>query len=118
MLIVLAVAFTAIAIGGVYLKRRHDAKYPGLYHGAAGNGSGSTGALFSRAQGASPGPGVSSSNQVLPPARRFEHVKSDSIPSEMAAPREDGPRTRTPSRLQRSPRPPESDDLEIREAPR
>jgi hypothetical protein len=32
MVIVLAVGFTAIAIVGVWLKRRHDKKHPNLYH--------------------------------------------------------------------------------------
>jgi hypothetical protein len=112
MLIVLAVAFTAIAIGGVYLKRRHDAKYPGLYHGA--DGSSSNGALTSKGQGGS----SLSTNRLDVPPRRADHVKSDSVPSEVAAPVDVGSRTRTPARLQRSPRPPGPDDLEIREAPR
>ncbi|RMJ28625.1 integral membrane protein [Aspergillus sp. HF37] len=114
MLIVLAVAFTAIAVGGVYIKRRHDAKYPGLYHGA--DDSSSNGALTSKGQGSSP----LSTNQLDAPPRRADYVKSDPIPSarEVATPGDVGSRTRTPARLQRSPRPPEPDDLEIREAPR
>lgn len=33
MAIALAVGFALIALGGVYFKRRHDAKRPNLYHG-------------------------------------------------------------------------------------
>ncbi|KAJ5390974.1 uncharacterized protein N7496_002042 [Penicillium cataractarum] len=43
MLIVLAIGFGAIAAGGVWLKRRYDAKRPGLYHG--GSAAGSSGVL-------------------------------------------------------------------------
>lgn len=35
MLIVLAVGFGALAALGVWLKRRYDAKRPGLYHGGS-----------------------------------------------------------------------------------
>ncbi|KAF3387711.1 hypothetical protein F1880_001372 [Penicillium rolfsii] len=35
MLIVLAIGFSAIAAGGLWLKRRYDAKRPGLYHGGS-----------------------------------------------------------------------------------
>jgi hypothetical protein len=40
MLIVLAIGFSAIAAGGVWLKRRYDAKRPGLYHGGSAASSG------------------------------------------------------------------------------
>ncbi|KAL1852310.1 hypothetical protein Plec18170_006038 [Paecilomyces lecythidis] len=33
MIIILAIGLTAIALGGMWLKRRYDAKRPGLYHG-------------------------------------------------------------------------------------
>ncbi|CAI7651189.1 unnamed protein product [Penicillium glandicola] len=35
MLIVLVIGFSAIAVVGVWLKRRHDAKRPNLYHGSS-----------------------------------------------------------------------------------
>ncbi|KAJ5167615.1 uncharacterized protein N7482_003209 [Penicillium canariense] len=41
MLIVLAIGFSALAAGGVWLKRRYDAKRPGLYHGGSAMGSSS-----------------------------------------------------------------------------
>ena len=47
MVIVLIVGFTAITIGAVWLKRRHDAKYPHLYHAAS---RGSSGLLLNRQQ--------------------------------------------------------------------
>lgn len=44
MLIVLAIGFSVIAAVGVWLKRRYDAKRPGLYHGGTAEAS-SSGAL-------------------------------------------------------------------------
>jgi hypothetical protein len=44
MLIVLAIGFSVIAALGVWLKRRYDAKRPGLYHGGTAEAS-SSGAL-------------------------------------------------------------------------
>lgn len=111
MLIVLAIGFTVIGFGGAYLKRRHDAKNPGLYHGA-GSGSKSNSRIFSsRGQPASPAPDGHGSNPFL--ARPLH----DSVPTEVTVPKEVAPRTRTPSRLQRQ-RIAESNDLEIREISR
>lgn len=44
MLIVLAIGFSVIAALGIWLKRRYDAKRPGLYHGGTAEAS-SSGAL-------------------------------------------------------------------------
>ena len=52
MLIVLVVGFTILGVVGTWLKRRHDAKRPGLYHGPTG--SGSSGALRSGALSPAP----------------------------------------------------------------
>lgn len=41
MLIVLVLGFSAVAILGVWLKRRYDAKRPGLYHGGSAAASSS-----------------------------------------------------------------------------
>lgn len=116
MLIVLAIGFTVIGVGGTYLKRRHDAKNPGLYHG--GDGSGSTGVLFSRAAVASPATDASGAKQAFATPARVDQFGSDSVPSDVMAPMAMGSRTRTPSRLQRSPPSTESGDLEVREVPR
>jgi len=44
MLIVLAIGFSVIGVLGAWLKRRYDAKRPGLYHGGTAEAS-SSGAL-------------------------------------------------------------------------
>lgn len=112
MLIVLAIAFTVLGVGGTYLKRRHDAKNPGLYHGAD-SGSRSNSRIFSipRTQTASPAPDGLGSNPFLAPKPH------DSIPAEVTVPKDVVPRTRTPARLQRH-RTPEPGDLEISEVGR
>lgn len=112
MIIVLAIGFTILGVGGTYLKRRHDAKNPGLYHGAdsAGSNSNSNSKIFSsRGQTASPGPDIAGPGHFAPLP-----VKHNSVPTEVAVPKDIVPQTRTPSRLQRQ-RPPDSGDLEITE---
>ncbi|RJE27161.1 integral membrane protein [Aspergillus sclerotialis] len=112
MIIVLAIGFTIIGVGGTYLKRRHDAKNPGLYHGADHVGSNS--GIFRSAQTGSPefaGPGQFFASSAS------RHVNPDTVPEGVTAPRDDVPRTRTPSRLQRQ-RPPEPGTIEIREVGR
>jgi hypothetical protein len=73
MLIVLVIGFSALAVGGVFLKRRYDAKRPNLYHGGNNNSNmlydrnsgvlspapGSIGPGGSNIWGASPNPGQS-----------------------------------------------------------
>ncbi|GAB1191852.1 hypothetical protein BDV32DRAFT_115757 [Aspergillus pseudonomiae] len=118
MVIVLAVGFTAIAVVGVWLKRRHDAKYPNLYHAGSGSNSGSnSGLLYSRGQNASPGP--KHPGQFMPapsPINHDEYANTDSVASssrtEVAVP---GPR---PSRLQRTPPSADVGDIETREVTR
>ena len=118
MVIVLAVGFTAITIVGVWLKRRHDAKYPNLYHAGSGSNSGSnSGLLYSRGQNTSPGP--KQPGQFMPapsPVNHDEYANTDSVASssrtEVAAP---GPR---PSRLQRTPQSADVGDIETREVTR
>ncbi|KAE8368872.1 hypothetical protein BDV27DRAFT_121791 [Aspergillus caelatus] len=118
MVIVLAVGFTAIAIVGVWLKRRHDAKYPNLYHAGSGSNSGSnSGLLYNRGQNTSPGP--KQPGQFMPapsPVNHDEYANTDSVASssrtEVAAP---GPRL---SRLQRTPQPADVGDIETREVTR
>ncbi|KAL4884454.1 hypothetical protein BJY04DRAFT_8824 [Aspergillus karnatakaensis] len=108
MVIVLAVAFTAIAILGIWLKRRHDAKYPNLYHG------GTDSRVFQTPSSESPVPGALPA-AVL--ARRHDSANTVSIASSSRT--EVIPskyrQSPAPSRLQKSQGP---DDIEIREAPR
>ncbi|KAE8383705.1 hypothetical protein BDV26DRAFT_23 [Aspergillus bertholletiae] len=118
MVVVLAVGFTAIAFFGRWLKRRHDAKYPNLYHAGSGSNSGSnSGLLFNRGQNASPGP--KQPGQFMPapsPVNIDEYANADSVASssrtEVAVP---GPR---PPRLQRTPQSTDVDEIETREVPR
>ena len=115
MLIVLAVGFTIIGVGGTYLKRRHDAKNPGLYHG--GDHTGSNSGIFSRGtQPSSPAPDIAGPSQFVAPSASRQ-VDPETVPAGFTAPRDAVPRTRTPSRLQRH-RPPEPGDLEVREVGR
>ncbi|RHZ72396.1 hypothetical protein CDV55_108454 [Aspergillus turcosus] len=90
MVIVLVVAFSVIAAVATWLKKRHDAKYPNLYHGVGGSGSGSgsrsgSGLFAGRARDHSPGPiqpGQFSSNLGgLAPPPRSSYPNSDSIAS-------------------------------------
>ncbi|KAE8395167.1 hypothetical protein BDV23DRAFT_146273 [Aspergillus alliaceus] len=117
MVIVLIVGFGAIAVGGVWLKRRHDAKYPNLYHAGSGSNSG---LLFSRGQNASPGP--KQPGQFMPapspsPVNHSEYANTDSVASSSRT--DVGvPRTRTPSRLPKTPQPADEGDIEVREVPR
>ncbi|KAF7586418.1 hypothetical protein BBP40_008925 [Aspergillus hancockii] len=115
MVIVLIVGFGALAVLGVWLKRRHDAKYPNLYHAGSGSNSG---LLFNRGQNASPGP--KQPGQFMPtpsPVNPADYANTDSVASssntDVAA-----SRTRTPSRLQKTPQPAGEGDVEIREVPR
>jgi hypothetical protein len=114
MLIVLAIGFSAIAAGGIWLKRRYDAKRPGLYHG------GSAAASSSGVLGGNP---VSNSNSGVlsppPPAwasstgpNQSQSLASSSL-TDMTATRGNnaappGSRTRLPKSSQ------PSSDVEIR----
>ncbi|KAL4999328.1 hypothetical protein BDV10DRAFT_165207 [Aspergillus recurvatus] len=101
MVIVLAVGFTAIAIVGVWLKRRHDKKHPNLYHAT---------------QGASDSRIFQSRNQdsLVPPARSVNTVSfASSSRTNVGPPNRQGP---SPSPLQNSRG--VDNGVEIREAPR
>ncbi|PWY86935.1 integral membrane protein [Aspergillus heteromorphus CBS 117.55] len=119
MIIVLVVAFSILTAVGIWLKRRHDRKYPGLYHAAATGGTDSA-LLAARQQDASPSPGPGPPAQGAFRAGRFDPtINSGSIASSshtnVAAP---PPRpSRTPSRLQKA-QPVDEGDIEIREVPR
>ncbi|KAJ5675397.1 hypothetical protein N7462_008294 [Penicillium macrosclerotiorum] len=119
MLIVLAVGFSALAAGGVWLKRRYDAKRPGLYHGGSANASSS--GVFQRNSGVlspppgpwgpSPAPGQSQSRTLAP-----ESVASSSRTEvgPRGGPNLPAPGSRT--RLQKGPQ--SAADVEIRQISR
>ncbi|RAL13145.1 uncharacterized protein BO97DRAFT_433864 [Aspergillus homomorphus CBS 101889] len=115
MVIILVVGFSIISVVGVWAKRRHDRKYPGLYHAAATGGTDSA-LLAARQQEASPSPGPDprAPGQFMPgrydPApQNSESIASSSrtnvAPAAAAAATAPapGPRpARTPSRLQKT----------------
>ncbi|KAL3456491.1 hypothetical protein BJX64DRAFT_40213 [Aspergillus heterothallicus] len=108
MVIVLVVGFSIIAAVGIWLKKRHDAKHPNLYHG---HESGSR--VFSNRNSDSPVPGPVPRADAV---RRHESMNTVSIASSS---RTNVIPTRpafAPSRLQKAPQ--GLDDVEIREAPR
>ncbi|KAL4916055.1 hypothetical protein BDW62DRAFT_203061 [Aspergillus aurantiobrunneus] len=112
MIIVLAVAFTAITIVGVWLKRRHDRKYPNLYHAAAPGASDSR--VFQNRNRDSPVPGPMPRALA---ARRHDSLNTVSVASssrtDFVVP---GPRQgHMPSRLQKAQN---VNDVEVRETPR
>ncbi|KAK1138381.1 hypothetical protein N8T08_002665 [Aspergillus melleus] len=128
MVIVLIVGFTIITVLGVWLKRRHDAKYPSLYH-AAGTGSTDSGLLFNRGPNATPSPapgqpgaapGAWAANQAPGQTQPAGYMNPDSVAgssrTEVAGP--PSRPSRTPSRLQKSSQPADEGDIEIREVPR
>ncbi|GAQ11607.1 hypothetical protein ALT_8928 [Aspergillus lentulus] len=124
MVIVLIIAFSIIAAVATWLKKRHDAKYPNLYHGVGGSGSGTESGLFAgRVRDQSPGPGhpgqFSSNLGGLAPPPRSSYPNSDSIASssrtEVVPPKS---RSGHPSsRLAKTPQSAD-DDIEIREVTR
>ncbi|PYH41313.1 uncharacterized protein BP01DRAFT_173213 [Aspergillus saccharolyticus JOP 1030-1] len=123
MVIILVVGFTIISVVGVWAKRRHDRKYPGLYHAAATGGTDSA-LLAARQQEASPSPGpdLRAPGQFMPgrydPVQNPESIASSSRTNVAAAAPVPGPRpARTPSRLQKAQTVSEG-DTEIREVAR
>ncbi|KAL5359254.1 hypothetical protein BJX96DRAFT_174198 [Aspergillus floccosus] len=98
MVIVLIIGFALLTVLGVWLKRRHDAKYPGLYHGASGSANNS-GVLFPRANNTLSVP----ADDSLGSSSRTDVVVPKVRPSPSA------------SRLQKTPPTQGGDDLEIRE---
>ncbi|KAL2795400.1 hypothetical protein BJX66DRAFT_170020 [Aspergillus keveii] len=112
MVIVLVIGFSLIAAVGIWLKKRHDAKHPNLYHG---HESASGSRVFSNRNFDSPVPG---SGALAPgvAAPRHESMNTVSIASSSRTnviPTRPG---HVPSRLQKPPQ--GVDDIEIREAPR
>ncbi|KAF9882789.1 hypothetical protein FE257_005157 [Aspergillus nanangensis] len=111
MVIVLIVGFALIAVLGVWLKRRHDAKYPNLYHSASGSANNS-GLLFARQNNLAPPP-VAWASKASP---QVDSAGSSSR-TEVFVPK-DRP-SRSTTRLQKNVTPTQGDDdLEIREVPR
>ncbi|PTU23528.1 hypothetical protein P175DRAFT_0432066 [Aspergillus ochraceoroseus IBT 24754] len=113
MVIILAIGFTAIAVLGVWLKRRHDAKYPNLYHAAASGASSSSVFANRNHDSSAPGP-----VPAAVAANQQEPANTDSIASSsrtiVAMPKIRS--IREPSRLQKTP--PEEDEIEVTEVPR
>ncbi|KAI9931425.1 hypothetical protein ASPWEDRAFT_25697 [Aspergillus wentii DTO 134E9] len=111
MVIVLIVAFTIIIIVGVWLKRRHAAKHPNLYHSTSGSGN-SSGLLFNRAQDPTQ-LGARSQALAQPP---LDYVHTDSVASssrtEVMASKT---RSNQPSRLQKTPESMDNRNVETRE---
>lgn len=105
MVIVLAVAFTAIAVGGVWLKRRHDRKHPNLYHAAQGT---SDSRFFQNSNHDSLVPALA------PPARSVNTVSfASSSRTNVPPPNKQGP-SQSPLREAQG----ADNDVEIREVPR
>jgi hypothetical protein len=103
MVIVLIIGFALLTVLGVWLKRRHDAKYPGLYHGASGSANNS-GMLFPRPNNTlAPGAPGAPADDSLGSSSRTDVV----VPKVRASP--------SMSRLQKAPPTQGADDLEIRE---
>lgn len=98
MVIVLIIGFTILTVLGVWLKRRHDAKYPHLYHGGSRD---SSGLLLNRQRQSDPTlnqPGSFDPNVEMAQPRRFEGANTDSFASSSRT-AITNPRTgRTPSR--------------------
>ncbi|KAL2815646.1 hypothetical protein BDW59DRAFT_153767 [Aspergillus cavernicola] len=96
MIVILVVGFAALAVLGVWLKRRHDAKHPHLYHAATG---GSDSRIFANRNLDSPSPGPAPSAIA---AHSHESANTVSIASSSRT--DDFPpsfRPAQPSRLQK-----------------
>lgn len=115
MVVVLIVGFSALAALGVWLKRRHDAKYPGLYHAAA-TGAASDSGIFRPGQGPSPVP----SPPVAWMAGQDPSASgaSSSSRTDVVLAAGGAPKSGSSGRLQKSAPPQPTDDIEIREVPR
>jgi len=98
MVIVLIIGFTILTVLAVWLKRRHDAKYPHLYHGGS---RGSSGLLLNRQQQSDPTinqPGSFDPNLEMAQPRPFEGANTDSFASSSHTAATDPRSARTPSR--------------------
>ncbi|KAL2868776.1 uncharacterized protein BJX67DRAFT_36965 [Aspergillus lucknowensis] len=99
MVIVLVLGFTTLAILGVWLKRRHDAKHPNLYHAAAAGAGDSR--VFANRNHDSPVPGPVPRAMAT---RRHESMNTVSIASSSRTDVIPKPRQAlAPSRLQKLP---------------
>jgi hypothetical protein len=74
MIIILAVGLTAIALVGMWLKRRYDAKRPGLYHGDTSTRDGAAPVLQHDAAGVSVLP--SAKAEAWGPPQTMTHSRS------------------------------------------
>lgn len=116
MVIVLIIAFTALTVLGVWLKRRHDAKYPHLYHASGSRAS--SGPLLSTNPASTPTlpPGAFNPNvgSSMTEPRRLQNANTDSYASsERTSVSAYPPSTRSargPTRLQRA-APPSGDQI-------
>lgn len=109
MVVILIVGFSALAALGVWLKRRHDAKYPGLYHAAATGASDS--GILRPGQGPSPVPSPPvawMAGQDPSTSGASSSSRTDVVP----------PKSGPSGRLQKSAPSQPTDDIEIREVPR
>ncbi|KAJ5584740.1 uncharacterized protein N7459_004540 [Penicillium hispanicum] len=114
MLIVLALAFSAIAALGIWLKKRYDAKRPNLYHGGGGNAASSSGALGGTSGMLSPPPGHAPS--APPTQSQTRGLAAESVASSSRT--DVGPKGLTPgsrTRLQKPTGPQSVADVEIRQ---
>jgi hypothetical protein len=114
MLIVLAVGFSVIAAVGIWLKRRYDAKRPGLYHGGTAEAS-SSGVLRGGNSGVlSPAPVGGFASPAPNQSRNFgEESVASSSRTDVAPKGIPGSRTRL-QRVGQSP----AADVEIRQVQR
>lgn len=110
MVIVLIAAFTAFTILGVWLKRRHDAKYPHLYHASGSRAS--SGPLLSSTQASTPTltqPGAFDPNvgTGMSEPRRYQGANTNSYASSAGTTVSGYPQSvRGPTRLQKVAQPP------------
>ncbi|PKY04696.1 hypothetical protein P168DRAFT_289569 [Aspergillus campestris IBT 28561] len=114
MVVVLIVGFAALAVFGVWLKRRHDAKYPGLYHAAATGASDSGILRPGQGPGPVPSPPVAwMAGQDPSTSGASSSSRTDVVPTAAGA-----PKSGSSGRLQKSTPSQPTDDIEIREVPR
>ena len=118
MVIVLIIGFTILTILAVWLKRRHDAKYPHLYHASS---RASSGPLLSRNQPSSPSltqPGSFDPNvgMAMTEPRRMPGANTDSYASSAGTAMSSNPQSfRSPTRLPRTAQPAGDGNAGIRE---
>lgn len=117
MVIVLIVAFTAFTILGVWLKRRHDAKYPHLYHASGSRAS--SGPLLSSSNPAStptlpPGAFNPNVGTSMTEPRRQPNANTNSYASSARTSVSGYPQSaRGPTRLQKAAHPPSQGISEV-----